>query len=109
LAIKYKREAVNKKRQDWPRKDKLEEAIDVMWRFKSMCNHQLDLGYWVTMDYPTKHHINKILSLQYMDAEVIRKVYGSKLAQRALELIPNCKLYIAFTKEYDSKHYLEDK
>lgn len=90
------------KKGEWPKRDKLSEAVDVFWRFQEMCKLQLDLGYHVTMDFPTKHHINKILSLQYMDKEIIEKVYGSELVSRALELIPGCKLYIGFTKEHES-------
>jgi hypothetical protein len=98
-----KRRRPNKtgKNVTWPKKDNLKDAVEIIWRFQSMCRHQLDLGYWVTMDFPTKHHINKILSLQYMDLEVIKQVYGEKLVQRAMSLIPACRHFVAFTKEYN--------
>jgi hypothetical protein len=90
----------NKKEPSWPKRDKLRQAVDVIWRFQGMCKLQLDLGYLITMDFPTKHHINKILSLQYMDPEVIENVYGKRLMEQALALVPVCQHYVAFTREF---------
>ena len=101
---KYKKEGKRSAETRWPKKKKLIEAINVFRRFQEMCKLQIDLGYWVTMDFPTKHHINKILSLQYMDLNMIEKVYGKSLVREALGLIPACRSYIAFTKgEYNGK------
>lgn len=87
----------------WPNRDKLAESVDAVWKFQQMCKLQLDLGYWVTMDFPTKHHINKILSVQYIEKAMVDKVYGSTLAKMALDLIPACRNFIAFTKGTDEK------
>jgi hypothetical protein len=97
---KYNSEA-RKKEPSWPKRDRLRQAVDVIWRFQGMCKLQLDLGYVVTMDFPSKHHINKILSLQYMDKEAIESVYGKKLADQALKLVSACKHYVAFTREFN--------
>jgi hypothetical protein len=82
-----------------PKRNKLVESINVVQNFKSMCKHQLELGYWVTMDFPTKHHLNRILSIQYTDIKTVERIYGSGLAKAALKLVPSCKHYILFLKE----------
>jgi hypothetical protein len=104
---KNKNKGGKKKEPSWPKRDKLRQAVDVIHTFQSMCRLQLDLGYFVTIDFPTKHHINKILSLQYMDLEVVRNVYGNILTEQALGLIPACKHYVSFTREF--KHDGEKK
>jgi hypothetical protein len=80
----------------WPKRNKLIEAIDVVWRFQQMCSLQLDIGNWATMDFPTKHHINRILSVQYTDTETLHLMYGKKLTEQAMEVLPVCKLYLQF-------------
>lgn len=99
-AQKNKNRKKNRK-PEWPQKDKLKDAIDVVHRFKEMCKHQLDLGHWATMDYPSKHHINKILSIQYMDPDFVKRVYGHGLYKQAKELLPACRAYIEFLKDYE--------
>jgi len=93
-----KKKRARKKKPRWPDRKLLEESTDVMWRFQKMCEYQLDVGHWATMDFPTKHHINKILSLQYLETEVVEQVYGPVLSKRALELVPVCKKYLDFIK-----------
>lgn len=87
-------------KSEWPRKDRLKEAVDAVYNFQQMCKHQMDLGHWATMDFPSKHHINKILSIQYMDHNVVNRVYGEGLLKQVKELIPACRAYIEFLKEW---------
>lgn len=89
------------KKPEWPKKEKLKEAVDVVYRFQQMCKHQLDHGHWATMDFPSKHHINKILSIQYMEHDFVSNVYGPGLLRQVKELIPVCRAYIEFVKDYE--------
>lgn len=90
----------------WPKSEKLQEALDVVERFRGMCQLQMDLGNWATMDYPTKHHINRILSLQYADKDELTLLYSLALVERIYKVIPYCKHYIMFIRE--SKDNLND-
>jgi len=82
----------------WPKKNKLVEALKVIEDFRLLCQFQMELGYWATTDFPTKHHLNKILSTQYMDKKLLEKVYGKGLAKRVNKLLPYCKHYASFTR-----------
>lgn len=84
----------------WPKKERLQEAVSIVWNFQQMCKLQMDKGYMATMDYPTKHHINKILAVEYHDQTMLEEIYGSKLLLRAKSLVPVCKAYLNFIKEY---------
>lgn len=86
------------KERVWPKADKLKEAVDRIYNFRLLCQYQMEVGYWATVDFPTRHHINKILALQYSDRDVLERVYGKKLMLQALELVPYCKGYLEFTK-----------
>lgn len=88
-----------KENNKWPKKEKLFQAIKVIENFRSMCRHQLDLGYWATVDFPTKHHINRILALAYLEKSLSEKIYGPSLVKRAEVLIPICKQYLLFVKD----------
>lgn len=83
----------------WPKEEKLKEALNAFEDFRDMCQHQMDLGYWATIDFPSKHHINKILSLQYIDKELLEMVYGKGMVARTFKLMPYCKSYIAFVRD----------
>lgn len=85
--------------KSWPSKDKLQEAVEVFEEFREICKLQMELGYWVTVDFPSKHHINKILSIQYMDKDYLDKHYGKGLINRAYSMIPYCKSYLSFIRE----------
>ena len=98
MGNKNRNQTKKKKDPKWPDRKLLAESVDIVWRFQKMCAFQLDVGNWVTMDYPTKHHINKILSLQYLESDVVQRVYGSTLSSRALELVPVCRAYLDFIK-----------
>lgn len=90
----------NKNRKNsWPTRNKLQESIDVFEEFRAICKFQLELGYWVTLDFPSKHHINKILLIQYMDEETLNKNYGEGLIARAKYVIPFCKHYLAMVRD----------
>lgn len=91
------------KKKVWPKSDKLKEAVDRIYNFRLLCQYQMEVGYWATVDFPTKHHINKILALQYSEREDLERVYGEKLVSQALDLIPHCKGYLEFTKGGVSK------
>lgn len=82
----------------WPKKEHLIEALKILDDFRAACRHQLDLGYWMTITFPSKHHINKILSTQYIDQALMRDAYGEGLTNQLLESVPLCKNYIAFLK-----------
>ena len=83
----------------WPKREKLIQALDVFERFREQCKLQMDLGYWVTMDFPTKNHLNKILSFQYLDRDVAEKIYGSTLTARTYDMVPSAKNYIKFIQD----------
>jgi hypothetical protein len=87
----------------WPKAEKLKLAIEVILEFQALCRHQLDLGYWATVDFPSKHHFNRILSLQYMDEVTAERLYGRHLAKRAQRLLPLCKSYLDFARFEESK------
>ena len=96
----------NKKKSDpWPKKQQLKDALDVFENFRALCQYQMDVGYWATTDFPTKHHLNKLLSIQYMDKEMLCMAYGDGLVEKVFEMIPYCKGYIAFVRDVkDSGH-----
>lgn len=86
-------------RRGWPKREKLIEAVDTFDNFRQMCALQMETGYWATVDFPSKHHINKILSVQYMDKKVLEDEYGPVLVSRVFSLLPFCKKYVAFVRE----------
>lgn len=88
-----------KKEIRWPRREHLVEALDVFDNFREACKFQLDLGYWMTITIPSKHHLNKILSTQYINQDLMREVYGINLTTKLLETVPLCKAYLNFIKE----------
>lgn len=90
-----------------PSKRSIEEAIKVLDDFRAVCRHQLDLGYWATTDFPSKHHINKLLQLQYIPKEDVINFYGPGLSARVSNTINICKFYISFLREENDK--LENK
>ena len=92
-----------KKNKSWPSRDKLQESLDVFEEFREICKLQMELGYWVTLDFPSKHHINKILSIQYMDKETLYKNYGPGLIARAKTMVPYCKNYLSFIRDVEVK------
>lgn len=88
-----------KKEIRWPRKEHLIEALNIFESFREACKFQLDLGYWMTITIPSKHHLNKILSTQYIDKDLMLEVYGVNLTTRLLDTIPACKNYLSFIKD----------
>jgi len=99
----YKNDDGAKREMMWPKKESLEDAIATFLGFQALCKHQMDLGYWATVDFPSKHHINKILSLQYMNRDFVDKIYGPTLAKRGLALIGVCKSYVDFARYVGSE------
>lgn len=95
---KNKKKHKKESKLSWPRRTNLIEAVDIFINFRELCVFQMDLGYWATVDFPSKHHINKILSLQYMDKKNLEDEYGSALIKQVFDLIPFCKSYVAFTR-----------
>lgn len=89
-----------------PSKRNIEESIKIIDDFRAVCRHQLDVGYWATVDFPSKHHINKILQLQYINRIELQNVYGQGLTRRINSMIHICKSYISFLREDYEK--LED-
>lgn len=83
----------------WPDKKELKEAVDFFYSFRLLCQYQMNVDLWTTTDFPSKHQLNQILGIQYIDTELLGKVYGKKLAEAALEMLPYCKAYILFVKD----------
>jgi hypothetical protein len=90
-----------------PSKRSIEDCVKVIDDFRDVCRHQMDLGYWATTDFPSKHHINKILQLQYVNKDEILETYGNGLSKRINYMIVVCKSYVAFLREDNDK--VEDK
>jgi hypothetical protein len=85
-----------------PSKKSIEDALSVLDEFRAVCRHQLDHGYWATVDFPSKHHINRLLQLQYMNKDDLASTYGPGLTKRINGTISICKAYVAFLREeYD--------
>lgn len=81
-----------------PNKKKLQEAVDVFSNFRSMCELQFDLGYAVNVQFPSKHHINKILHIEYLTPEELEENYGEILTKKVFEFLPLCKNYVSFVR-----------
>lgn len=93
-----------------PNKKAIKESIDTVEEFRLLCKHMLDTGLWATVDFPSKHHINNLLQLQYRKTALLINKYGYGLTNRALEMIPYCKAYLTFTRgERDSVEESDDK
>lgn len=82
-----------------PSKRSIEEAIKRFEDFRSFCQYELDVGLWGTIDFPSKHHINKILQLQYKKQTEIVEFYGPGLADHINKVIPKCKAYVLFLRD----------
>lgn len=82
-----------------PSRKSVEEAIRVIETFRDICRHQMDLGYWATVDFPSKHHISKILQMKYRNPADIRAFYGDGLARHIEEVMKVCEAYRAFLKD----------
>ena len=90
---------MSKREIRWPKREHLIQALDVFDQFRAACKLQLDLGYWMTVTFPSKHHLNKILSTQYIDKDLMTEVYGEILTKRLLDTIPACKGYLVFLRD----------
>ena len=86
-----------------PHRRKLQEAVEVFENFREMCEMQFDLGYVFNTQFPSKHHINKILHIEYIPSEELNKLYSEALIKRAMRLIPACKSYILFVRGRNGK------
>jgi hypothetical protein len=95
-------------KQKWPRREKLVEALDRFNKFREACKLQLDLGYAFKVDFPSKLHLNKILSIQYIDRDVVEQIYGPALSKQIYIAIPHIKNYIKFTQEQELGQELKD-
>lgn len=81
-----------------PSRRSVEDAIKVIEGFQAMCRHQMDLGYWATVDFPSKHHIGKILQMEWRDKAEVYRFYGDGLARHIYELLPVCQAYTRFLR-----------
>lgn len=84
-------------------KKKVEEAVTVFENFREACKLQIDLGYWVTIDFPSKHHLNHILAVQFLDSKDLELKYGAGLVNRLHKALPHAKRYLAFIRDLDEK------
>lgn len=82
-----------------PSSKSVQDAIVRVEDFREACRWGLEQGLWATIDFPSKHHINKILTLQYKNKKDILDFYGPGLTDRALKVLPYCKAYVQFTRE----------
>ena len=81
-----------------PSKKAIETSIGVVEEFRDLCQLQLETGYWATVDFISKHHLNKILSLQYRPKAELEEFYGKGLTERAIRTIQICKAYLMFVR-----------
>lgn len=77
----------------------LREAIKAVEEFRLLCKFMLETGYWATVDFPSRHHINTLLQLQYRDVGELKKEYGLGLTRLALEELEKAKLYVEFLRD----------
>lgn len=94
---------MNKKGAALPSRGSIENAIDVIDNFRDLCKHQLALGYWATIDFPSKHHLNKILQMQYAVRSEVYATYGKGLSDRIFGMIEPCKAYLYFLRGSDEQ------
>lgn len=94
---------MNENKMKLPNKRSLEESLIRFDEFRILCQFQMEVGYRSTIDFPSKHHINKILQMQYRDKKDLLDLYGDGLTERILETIPFCKAYVSFVRETDEQ------
>lgn len=83
-----------------PSKNSVQDSIQVVEKFRDICRFQLDLGYWVTADFPSKHHINRLLQLGYRSRSDLVESYGDSLTRYLLNaVVPMCRAYVQFTRD----------
>lgn len=92
-----------------PGRKAVKEAIEIIHDFRECCKHQLETGYWATIDFPSKHHINNLLQLQYRKMSELEAKYGMGLSQQALETVPYCKAYLTFLRDEERPNELDEK
>jgi len=81
-----------------PSYKRVKEAINRINHFRDVCTYQMDVGYWMTTEFPSKHHFNTILQLQYRESKDLVDKYGLGITQIILDLVPICKTYLAFVR-----------
>lgn len=99
----------NNKKIRLPGHKAVKEAVEVMKDFRACCKQRLETGYWATIDFPSKHHVNNLLQLQYRKMSELEAKYGLGLASLALETIPHCKAYLAFLRDEDKTDEVDKK
>lgn len=96
---------MNEPKQKWPKKGKIVEALAIVRNFRDACKLQLDLGYPFKVAFPSKIHLNKILSIQYIERSIVENVYGIGLSREIYTYIPYIKNYIKFTQELEAQDF----
>lgn len=91
-----------------PSKKSVDDSIRVIEDFRELCRFQMDLGYRSTIDFPSKHHINRILHLSYRSRSDLLVEYGEGLVRHIYDITPSCRAYIAFLKGQDP-HYTKQE
>ncbi len=94
---------VNDNKMKLPSKRSVEESLGRFDDFRILCQFQMEVGYRSTIDFPSKHHINKILQMQYRDKKDLTELYGEGLVERIFATIPFCKAYVSFVRETDDQ------
>jgi hypothetical protein len=94
----------NQKQQSYqpkplPTKKSIDDAIRVIEALRDMARHQMELGYWATVDFPSKHHINRVLQLSWRNRADLVSAYGEGLTRHIYEIIPICKAYVQFLRD----------
>lgn len=82
-----------------PTRKSVEEAIRVFENFRDLCRLEMETGYWATTDFPSKHHINRLLQLAYRNRGDLLAAYGDGLTRHIDEIIPSCRAYVQFTRD----------
>lgn len=82
-----------------PSKKSVEDALRVFEGFRELCRHQLDVGTWATVDFLSKHHLNRLLQFDWRSPTELNYAYGEGLTKRIrYELMPAIKGYAALVR-----------
>lgn len=100
---------MNQNKLNLPSKKSVEDAIKRIDDFRTLCQFQMEVGYRSTIDFPSKHHMNKILQMQYRDKRDLIGIYGNGLVEKIFKMMPYCKSYIVFLRDADEQDKVRKK
>jgi hypothetical protein len=82
----------------YPNREALKKSIDLLENLQTLCAFQLEVGLWASVDFPSRHHINRLLSLQYRPKQEVEHTYGEGFAARIYQSITLARAYLTFVK-----------